>query len=102
LVGLNNAAPDEVWGRVVLLLLRHRPVVGGEEPRILMRRDGALAAGCVLGAISPAVVLQRGETLRRLRYVACASCQAMAESDPLAPDRSALARCAPASHLQCR
>jgi hypothetical protein len=51
-----------------------------------MRRDGALAAGCVLGAISSAVVLQRGETLRRLRHVACASCQAMAESDPLAPD----------------
>jgi hypothetical protein len=50
-----------------------------------MRRDGALAAGCVLGALSPAIVLQRSETLRRLRYVACASCQSMAESDPLAP-----------------
>jgi hypothetical protein len=26
------------------------------KKRILMRRDGALAAGCVLGALSPAVV----------------------------------------------
>jgi hypothetical protein len=33
-------------------------LAGGEEARILMRRDGALAAGgCELGAISPAVVL---------------------------------------------
>jgi hypothetical protein len=50
-----------------------------------MGRDGALVAGCVLDALSPAVVLQRSETLRRLRYVACASCQSMAETDPLAP-----------------
>jgi hypothetical protein len=34
-----------------------------------MRRDGALAAGCVQGALSPAVVLQHFETLRQLRYV---------------------------------